>query len=366
MSPLLVTVRGLKIVALSLCLLAADALAQERQKPLERGIEFFRQGKLAPAKAEFERVLRREPKNAVAHQFLAEIFLREKNPARALFHAQLAVKSDPQSAKSHYVLGLVLWEQGRELAAADEFRKALRLAKAPEERARAAELLGKFEARFGERVADVAAKRAMAKREPPSERQHHAEHPHHEEGAPPSHEGRVAQIPTSTLPGGGKGQVVRESAAAKSLPYVAVFPFDDTRGPAPEKKLGYSLAEMLTTALIQSGKFQVVERAQLEKLLQEQSLGQTGALEQETAVEVGKILGVQAVVVGSISQLESLYEADARLVEVVSAKALAATNGHAEGESQMRDLARVLAAGLAEKAELVPVKVDTVEEGQQQ
>lgn len=56
--------------------------------------------------------------------------------------------------------------------------------------------------------------------------------------------------------------------------------------------------------------FEVVERAQLEKILEEQALGASGAVNQEQVSQLGELLGVQALITGniSISQQDSDYE----------------------------------------------------------
>jgi hypothetical protein len=58
----------------------------------------------------------------------------------------------------------------------------------------------------------------------------------------------------------------------------------------------------LTTELFKTGAFIVVERAQLKQVLGEQALGQTGAVNPETAAQAGRVLGLNALVTGSVSQ----------------------------------------------------------------
>ena len=67
-------------------------------------------------------------------------------------------------------------------------------------------------------------------------------------------------------------------------------------------RLGSSASDILTTELFKTGAFIVVERAQLEKVLGEQALGQSGVINPATAAQAGKILGLNAIVTGSISQ----------------------------------------------------------------
>ena len=119
--------------------------------------------------------------------------------------------------------------------------------------------------------------------------------------------------------------------------------------------MGYSLAiseitisEMLTTALIQSNRFQVLERSQLDKILEEQALELTGAIDEETAVDVGKLLGIDAVVVGSARFLKNQIEIDARIVDAENGKAHVAAGVSAADESKLRKAANELVKKLTE------------------
>jgi curli biogenesis system outer membrane secretion channel CsgG len=66
--------------------------------------------------------------------------------------------------------------------------------------------------------------------------------------------------------------------------------------------LGQAAADELTTQLVQTGKFTVVERAQLDAILAEQNLGASGRVTPSTAAQIGKLLGVQLILTGSITQ----------------------------------------------------------------
>lgn len=65
--------------------------------------------------------------------------------------------------------------------------------------------------------------------------------------------------------------------------------------------LGRAAADELATQLVQTGKFTVIERAQLDAILREQNLGASGAVTSATAAKVGKLLGVQLLLTGSIT-----------------------------------------------------------------
>lgn len=65
---------------------------------------------------------------------------------------------------------------------------------------------------------------------------------------------------------------------------------------------GHGMAEMLVTALVKSGKYSVIERDKLDKVMKEQQLGASGAITPQTAAKMGQLLGIQYIVTGSITE----------------------------------------------------------------
>ncbi len=82
---------------------------------------------------------------------------------------------------------------------------------------------------------------------------------------------------------------------------VAVVDFEDKTGHGAWH-IGSGMADMLTTALVKSGNFMVIERQQLEQVMKEQKLGLTGAVTPQSAAQVGKLLGVELIVLGSVNE----------------------------------------------------------------
>ena len=62
------------------------------------------------------------------------------------------------------------------------------------------------------------------------------------------------------------------------------------------------VSNLLTTRMVQNGTYSVVERSRINAILREQNLGDSGRVDAATAAEIGRILGVDAVVVGSITK----------------------------------------------------------------
>jgi TolB-like protein len=112
---------------------------------------------------------------------------------------------------------------------------------------------------------------------------------------------------------------------------IAILPFE-TKGVGHE--IGeIDLLDKLTTVFVNLNRFKVVERAQLEKILEEQKLGLSGVIDVATAAEIGKGIGVDAVVCGSISHAGNSASIDARLVDTESAAIITAQDAFASNLS---------------------------------
>lgn len=96
-------------------------------------------------------------------------------------------------------------------------------------------------------------------------------------------------------------------ALAQAKTRIAVTAFENkVKTPLPDAswKLGEGLAEMLTTELVRTGRFIVVERQALGDVVGEQALGQSGLVRRDTAAQSGQILGAQVVVRGAVTEFE--------------------------------------------------------------
>ena len=66
--------------------------------------------------------------------------------------------------------------------------------------------------------------------------------------------------------------------------------------------VGRGLSDLIVTKLVQDGKFSVIERKMLDKVLSEQNFSNSDRADSNSAAKIGKVLGVDAIVVGSITQ----------------------------------------------------------------
>lgn len=81
---------------------------------------------------------------------------------------------------------------------------------------------------------------------------------------------------------------------------VAVVEFKDMAGYG--HNIGNGMADMLVTALVESKKFMVIERKQIAQIMAEQGLGMSGLVTAQSAAKVGKLLGAELIVTGSVSE----------------------------------------------------------------
>lgn len=74
------------------------------------------------------------------------------------------------------------------------------------------------------------------------------------------------------------------------------------------QRLGSAATDVLLTELAKTGKFILVEREKLQKVMEEQQLQQSGAIDPNTAVKVGRLLGLNAIITGSVTQFGTKTE----------------------------------------------------------
>jgi curli biogenesis system outer membrane secretion channel CsgG len=124
-----------------------------------------------------------------------------------------------------------------------------------------------------------------------------------------------------------------------------------TEGDGP----GQGISDLLTNRMVQNGTFSIIERSQITAVLREQNLGASGRIDASSAAEIGRILGVDAVVVGSITRFNveerqsgfSVFgignsskrylaevQVNARMIDATTAEILAVAEGSGEAEDR--------------------------------
>jgi TolB-like protein len=127
----------------------------------------------------------------------------------------------------------------------------------------------------------------------------------------------------------------RRAAASGVRPTVAVLYFD-YQGKNPElEPLRKGLAQILTTDIGELETIRVVERARLEEVLAELELGRSAKVDRASAARIGKLLGAQALVLGSFFDVAGVLRVDARVVEVESGRVVRSVGAQAKADDAL-------------------------------
>jgi curli biogenesis system outer membrane secretion channel CsgG len=98
---------------------------------------------------------------------------------------------------------------------------------------------------------------------------------------------------------------VATAAMAAGKPSLGVAEFtNDTTASWWYSDVGRDLSGMLTNELAGTGKFKVVERTKLEKVLDEQDLADSGRISKSTGAKIGKLTGAQYLVFATVSAFD--------------------------------------------------------------
>ena len=100
--------------------------------------------------------------------------------------------------------------------------------------------------------------------------------------------------------------------------YIAIIDFEGININEGDAK---ALTQRLTSEMIELQLYQVLERSEMKRLLEEQKFQYSGCVDTKCAGELGKILGAKYMVVGTISQIGKSFSIDSRLISVESGEA---------------------------------------------
>lgn len=123
---------------------------------------------------------------------------------------------------------------------------------------------------------------------------------------------------------------------------IAVLDFELRGDSFTTKDMGGIVAEWFTTSMVQDGRFEVVERALLRKIVEEQKLGMTGLIDESSSAQLGKILGVKTIISGSVLQFQDTIEVNARIINVNTGSIVAAENIRSSTSENLKEVIELL------------------------
>ena len=89
---------------------------------------------------------------------------------------------------------------------------------------------------------------------------------------------------------------------------IAVLDFQMQGKNYQNNDMGAIVAEWLITALVKEGRFDVVERRLLKKILTEHQLAMSGVVDDKSISELGQILGVKIIISGAVLYFQNIIK----------------------------------------------------------
>ena len=119
---------------------------------------------------------------------------------------------------------------------------------------------------------------------------------------------------------------------------IAVLDFQMQGKEYQSTDMGAIVAEWLITALVKEGRFEVVERRLLQKILAEHQLAMSGIVDDKSISELGQILGVKIIISGAVLHFQNIIEANARIIDVSNGSIIAAESVKSTSAAGLEEL----------------------------
>ncbi|MBT5215859.1 hypothetical protein HOM13_03930 [Candidatus Woesearchaeota archaeon] len=116
---------------------------------------------------------------------------------------------------------------------------------------------------------------------------------------------------------------------------------------------GKYVAVKISNRLTKNKNFTVVDRNSIELILKEQKFQYSGAVDEKTAVELGKMVGASVIVFGTITEFTNKVSIDSKILSVKTAKVIGTTDYSINKTKDVADLiATVISSSEKQKKEL--------------
>lgn len=120
---------------------------------------------------------------------------------------------------------------------------------------------------------------------------------------------------------------------------IAVLDFESI---GSEEHLGKAVSEIMRTELIDTNRYRVVERSQINKTISEQRFQKSGLIDDKSAVELGKLLGADLIVIGSVVKIGTSYTINSRMIDMKTGEAKMGKNATGNDLNLLTALSRSL------------------------
>jgi len=158
------------------------------------------------------------------------------------------------------------------------------------------------------------------------------------------------------------GGSAAQARGQDTRPGIAVFMFDNGGSIGQDKEnfdgLQRGIPGMLISELAANPGVRLVEREQVQHLLDEQNLGTSGRVDAQTAAKVGKIVGAKYAITGMFLDFSGDFRLDIRLINVETTE-IVRVEADKMSRDHLFDLIRTLAQRLMKDVNLPPLPRQT-------
>jgi curli biogenesis system outer membrane secretion channel CsgG len=151
------------------------------------------------------------------------------------------------------------------------------------------------------------------------------------------------------------------ASAQDTRPGIAVMPFENGGSYGREKEdfeaLQQGIPAMLISELSKNLAARVVDRSDINRILNEQNLATQGRVDAATAARVGKIVGARYMIMGGFTDYYGKMRIDARIVDVETSEILKVVSSQKERE-KLFDMISEVALGIMANTKLPPLPAE--------
>jgi hypothetical protein len=131
--------------------------------------------------------------------------------------------------------------------------------------------------------------------------------------------------------------------SAKDKTRIAILDFTSENSP---ETYGRSVRNLFEVSLYKTGNFDILERNKIESILKEQGFQMSGCIDTSCAVEIGRLLSANIVVIGSLNKI-SKYIITVKFINIAEGKIDLADSETAGTEDDIQDAVNRLAGRMA-------------------
>ena len=152
------------------------------------------------------------------------------------------------------------------------------------------------------------------------------------------------------------------AALARDKITVAVLDFEPKN---VELQSAEAITDLLRTELFNAGRFMVVERQKIQKILEEQKLQMSGVTDTDQAAQIGRILNVKKIMIGTVNRLGGTHIINTRIVDVQSglvelAEAIESRGGEENLPEAITELALKISTKVGLEGSIIRITEGTV------